>query len=89
MLKMDDVELEFEEEALIEVAKMAIQRKAGARGLRSILEGIMMEIMYEIPSREDIKKCIVTKETIRNHQMATLVLIDSKRELKAHHESVS
>lgn len=89
MLKMDDVELEFEDEALVEVAKMAIQRKAGARGLRSILEGIMMEIMYEIPSREDIKKCIVTKETITNHQMPTLVLVDAKRELKAHHESVS
>lgn len=89
MLKMDDVELEFEEDALVEVAKMAIKRKAGARGLRSILEGIMMEIMYEIPSREDIKKCIVTKETIWNHQMPTLVLVDSKRELKAHHESVS
>ncbi|GAU78246.1 ATP-dependent Clp protease ATP-binding subunit ClpX [Fusibacter sp. 3D3] len=89
MLKMDDVELEFDEDALVEVAKMAIKRKAGARGLRSILEGIMMEIMYEIPSREDIKKCIVTKETIRNHQMPTLVLVDSKRELKAHHESVS
>ncbi|MBF4695313.1 ATP-dependent Clp protease ATP-binding subunit ClpX [Fusibacter ferrireducens] len=89
MLKMDDVELEFEEDALVEVAKMAIKRKAGARGLRSILEGIMMEIMYEIPSREDIKKCIVTKETIWNHQMPTLVLVDSKRDLKAHHESVS
>ncbi len=89
MLKMDDVELEFEEEALVEVAKMAIERKTGARGLRSILEGIMMEIMYEIPSREDIKKCIVTKETIRNHQMPTLVLMDAKRELKTKHESVS
>ncbi len=89
MLKMDEVELEFEEEALVEVAEMAIKRKAGARGLRSILESIMMEIMYEIPSRKDIKKCIVTKETIRNHQMPTLVLVDSKRDLEAHHESVS
>jgi len=80
MLKMDEVELEFEEDALIEVAKMAIERKAGARGLRSILESIMMEIMFEIPSRDDIKKCIVTKETIRNHQLPTLVLVDSKKE---------
>lgn len=80
MLKLDDVELEFEEDALVEVAKMAIERKTGARGLRSILESIMMEIMYEIPSRDDIKKCIVTKETIRNHQLPTLVLIDAKKE---------
>ncbi len=80
MLKLDDVELEFEEDALVEVAKMAIERKTGARGLRSILESIMMEIMYEIPSRDDIKKCIVTKETIRNHQLPTLVLVDAKKE---------
>lgn len=80
MLKLDDVDLEFEEDALVEVAKMAIERKTGARGLRSILESIMMEIMYEIPSRDDIKKCIVTKETIRNHQLPTLVLVDAKKE---------
>lgn len=80
MLKIDSVDLEFEEDALVEVAKLAIERKTGARGLRSILESIMMEIMYEIPSRDDIKKCIVTKETIRNHQLPTLVLVDAKRE---------
>ena len=80
MLKLDEVELEFEDDALVEVAKMAIERKTGARGLRSILESIMMEIMYEIPSRDDIKKCIVTKETIRNHQLPTLVLVDAKKE---------
>lgn len=80
MLKLDEVDLEFEEDALVEVSKMAIERKTGARGLRSILESIMMEIMYEIPSRDDIKKCIVTKETIRNHQLPTLVLVDAKKE---------
>lgn len=93
MLKMDDVELEFEDDALVEVAQMAIERKTGARGLRSILESMMMEIMFEIPSREDIKKCIVTKETIRNHQLPTLVLDSkkesAKKELKKGKESVS
>lgn len=94
MLKLDAVDLEFEEDALVEVAKMAIERKTGARGLRSILESIMMEIMYEIPSRDDIKKCIVTKETIRNHQLPTLVLVDAKKEgvkkeMKKGKESVS
>ncbi|MCD4712968.1 MAG: ATP-dependent Clp protease ATP-binding subunit ClpX [Clostridiales bacterium] len=80
MLKLDSVELEFDDEALVEVAKLAIERKTGARGLRSILENIMMEIMYEIPSRDDIKKCIVTKETIHNHQLPTLVLMDSSKD---------
>ncbi|MBM7562192.1 ATP-dependent Clp protease ATP-binding subunit ClpX [Fusibacter tunisiensis] len=92
MLEMDDVELEFDDEALIEVARLAVERKSGARGLRSILESIMMEIMYEIPSRKDIKKCIVTKETIRNHQTPTLVLVESKKEptkAKTDKESVS
>lgn len=94
MLKLDEVDLEFEEDALVEVAKLAIERKTGARGLRSILESIMMEIMYEIPSRDDIKKCIVTKETIRNHQLPTLVLFDAKKEsakkeLRKGKESVS
>jgi ATP-dependent Clp protease ATP-binding subunit ClpX len=90
MLKLDEVDLEFEEEVLSEVAKLAIERKTGARGLRSILEHVMMEIMYEIPSRDDIKKCIVTKETITNHQMPTLVLAESKKErVKKIEESVS
>lgn len=89
MLKMDDVELEFEEAALVEVARQAIERKTGARGLRSILEGIMMEIMYEIPSRNDIVKCVVTKETITNHQRPTLVLADSKKKPVETEESVS
>src|SRR5699024_4501495 len=57
---MDDVELEFEEEALKEIAKEAMERKTGARGLRSIIENIMLEIMFELPSRDDIEKCIIT-----------------------------
>jgi ATP-dependent Clp protease ATP-binding subunit ClpX len=93
MLKLDDVELEFDDEALVEVARMAIDRKTGARGLRSILENIMMDIMYEIPSRDDIKKCIVTKDTIRKNQMPTLVLAEAKKEsgkgADGHKESVS
>lgn len=66
LFAMDDVELEFEEEALIEIAKKAIERKTGARGLRSIIETIMLDVMYELPSREDITKCIITKETVIN-----------------------
>ncbi|WP_077327269.1 ATP-dependent protease ATP-binding subunit ClpX [Virgibacillus siamensis] len=64
LFQMDDVELEFEEEALIEISKKAIERKTGARGLRSIIEGIMLDVMFELPSRDDIEKCIITKDTV-------------------------
>ncbi len=64
LFQMDKVELEFNQDALVAVAKKAIERKTGARGLRSILEKAMMDIMFEIPSRDDIEKVVVTKETI-------------------------
>ncbi len=76
MLELDDVELEFEEEALTEIAKKAIERKTGARGLRSIIEGIMLDVMFELPSREDIKKCIITKEAITDNAAPKLILED-------------
>ncbi|EUJ27379.1 ATP-dependent protease ATP-binding subunit ClpX [Listeria floridensis FSL S10-1187] len=64
MLELDNVELEFTDEALLEIAKEAIHRKTGARGLRSIIERIMLDVMFEIPSRDDIVKCIITKEAV-------------------------
>lgn len=76
MLELDNVELEFEEDALREIAKKAIERKTGARGLRSIIESIMLDIMYDLPSREDIKKCIITKESVLNEKPPKLLLED-------------
>lgn len=64
LFQMDNVELEFEEEALKAVAKKAIERKTGARGLRSILESIMLDVMFDLPSRKDITKCVITEETV-------------------------
>lgn len=64
LLEMDGVTLTFDDDALREIAKEALKRKAGARGLRSILEGIMRDVMYEIPSTEGVRACRVTKETI-------------------------
>jgi len=64
LLKMDDVELEFEHEALEAIVDKAIERKTGARGLRSIIEEIMRDIMFDIPSNEKIEKCIITRETV-------------------------
>jgi ATP-dependent Clp protease ATP-binding subunit ClpX len=76
MLELDGVELEFEEEALREIAKKAIERKTGARGLRSIIESVMLDVMFELPSRDDIKKCIITKETITDQHSPKLILED-------------
>lgn len=64
LIKMDNVELEFTDGALISIAKKAIELKTGARGLRSVIEGIMMNIMYEIPSLENLEKCIITAQTV-------------------------
>ena len=61
---MDGVELVFEDDALIEIAKKAIERKTGARGLRAICEEVMLDIMYDLPSRTDVKRCIITKDVI-------------------------
>jgi len=76
MLEIDDVELQFEEGALTEIAKKAIERKTGARGLRSIIEGIMLDVMFDLPSRDDITKCVITKETVINNGVPKLLLED-------------
>lgn len=64
LFEYDDVDLEIEDDALVEIAKMAIAQKTGARGLRSILEGILMKSMYSIPSDESIAKVVITKECV-------------------------
>ncbi len=66
LFAMDGVELEFEEDALESIAEQAYERKTGARGLRSIMEKSMMNVMYDIPSDDTIKKCLVTKEAVEN-----------------------
>ena len=73
-LAMDNVELVFDEGALKAIAEEAMKRSAGARGLRAIIESIMRDVMYEVPSRADVKKCIVTEDVIREHKPPTLVL---------------
>lgn len=76
LLKLDGTELEFETEALSLIAKEAINRKMGARGLRSIVEEIMGAIMYETPSREDIKKVIITKEMVETRTKGEVVKLN-------------
>ena len=64
--EMENVELEFESEAIEEIAKLALKRKIGARGLRSIIENVMTDLMYEIPSMDKVSKVLITKETIED-----------------------
>lgn len=66
LLSMEDIELEFEDEALTAIAKLAIERNTGARGLRSIIESVMLDIMFEVPTREDVVKVQITKDTVDN-----------------------
>lgn len=78
LLELDDVELEFRDDALRAIAKKAIERNTGARGLRSIVESTMMECMYEVPSRDDVKKVIVTKEAVEGKEQPILVSKDEE-----------
>ena len=64
LLLFDNVELEFEDEALMAIARKAIERKTGARGLRSIIEEVMMDIMFEVPSHEEITKVIINEAVV-------------------------
>ena len=76
LFKMDGVKLDFEEDALREIAKKSIERKTGARGLRAIVESVMMDYMYHVPSDETITEITVTKEMVDNN----LLLVDKKDE---------
>lgn len=79
LFEFDGVTLEFEEEAITAVAKEAIKRQTGARGLRAILEQSMLEVMYELPAKSEVKKCIVTKNTITKGERPVLVLSDGSQ----------
>lgn len=78
LFEMDEVKLEFNQEALEAIVDKAIERKTGARGLRSIIEEIMRDIMFEIPSNPHIEKCIITKETVLNHQSPEVIINENK-----------
>ena len=73
LLKFDDVELIFDDEALSYIARKAIEKKAGARGLRGVIENTIMNVMYEIPSRNDIKAVKITKESVEGTAPAELI----------------
>ncbi|MGL5257293.1 MAG: ATP-dependent Clp protease ATP-binding subunit ClpX [Proteocatella sp.] len=78
LFEMDGVELEIEDDALISVASRALKRKTGARGLRSILEKVMLDVMFETPARKDIKKVVVTKACIEDGEPPILITEDGQ-----------
>ena len=78
LLELDGVELEFEPEALNSIVEKAIERNTGARGLRSIIEDIMRDIMFDIPSNPKIEKCIITKDTVEGKDGPKLVINENK-----------
>lgn len=84
-LEMDNVQLEFKEDALRSIAAEALKRNTGARGLRAIIEAIMRNVMYEVPSRTDVTKCTVTKEVVVSKEEP--ILVTSERKSKKKEES--
>jgi ATP-dependent Clp protease ATP-binding subunit ClpX len=72
--EFDGVALEFEEEALVAISDEAMKRGTGARGLRAIMEEVLLGVMYELPSRKDVSKCMITRETVLSRTVPTLVL---------------
>ena len=75
LFDLDGVQLVFEKDALLEIAKLAIERKTGARGLRAILENVMLDIMYDLPSRKDVTQCIITRRVILGLEKPQLVVL--------------
>ena len=73
LFQMDETQLEFTDEAVRAIAKEALARKTGARGLRAIMENLLLDVMYETPSREDVYKCLITEATVQ-HKEAPLLL---------------
>lgn len=82
LFEMDDTLLEFEQEALEGIAQKAIERNTGARGLRAILEEIMRDVMFDIPSSNNTEKCIITKDTLENSSQPQLVINENRKPLK-------
>jgi len=80
LLGMDNVQLEFTTDALRAIAQEAYRRKTGARALRGIVEELMLEVMYELPSRQDVRRCLITKEMVEKRSTAELLLHPSLRE---------
>ncbi|MFA6808130.1 MAG: ATP-dependent protease ATP-binding subunit ClpX, partial [Eubacteriales bacterium] len=83
LMEMDEVGLEFKDDALQAIADEAIHRNTGARGLRAIMEEIMLNIMYDMPTRTDVEKCVITKDTIIKRLEPELKILDTDKKIKS------
>ncbi len=81
----DGIELVFADDSLNSIAERGLERETGARGLRSIMEEILLEVQFELPSRRDVRKCVVTKETVEKGLTPTLVTEAAPEEDEARH----
>lgn len=88
LFELDNVELEFEKEALELIVDKAVERNTGARGLRSIIEEVMRDIMYEVPSNEFVQKCIITKDTVINKGNPNLIMSKDTKENKRKNKTI-
>ena len=82
LFELDGLELFFEPDALNAISKQAIARNTGARGLRAIIEKLMMNLMYEMPSRSDIKRCVITKNMIEANEEPVLIAVETRKKKK-------
>lgn len=82
MFELENVKLTFTDSALRAIARLAMERKTGARGLRAILENVMLDVMYDIPSRDDVKECLISEEVVVNGEKPIL-LFESKKDATA------
>jgi len=80
LLELDNVNLQFEPKALEAIAREAIKRNTGARGLRAIIEGIMLDVMYEVPSRDDITDCVITEKVVLEKTVPELASKPNKKQ---------
>ena len=87
LFEMEDVEIDFREDALRAIAAKAMERKTGARGLRSILEGVLLETMYQLPAKEGVKKVVVDENVISGESEPLLVYEPSNDEKIAAQDS--
>ena len=89
LLDMDGIQLEFEPDALREIAKQAISRKSGARGLRAIIESVMLDTMFELPSRADVEKCVIDVDAVDGKSKPKLILTEKKRKTRRRTEETT
>ena len=79
LFKMDNVELDINDDALNAIVECAVERKTGARGLRAIMENVMIDAMYEVPSNKDIVKCVITKDVVTKHDKPKYIMSENKK----------